>query len=437
MSSISGKRLLILGGTQIQCEVINMAKKLGVITVVTDYNKPEDSPGKLICDEHYMVSCTDVDAVVDLIKQKHIDGVLVGFNDMLLPYYAEICEKSDLPCYGTKEQFKIYINKDRYKSLCRQFGVPTVKEYQIDMNHMEESIKNVEYPVLVKPSDSSGARGITICQNTKELLDAIQTASKYSATNVILVEQYLTGRELTVFWIFQEGKYYVSAIGNRHVKHNQEGVIPLPVGYTFPASVTRSYLENIAPNVQKMLSHTGVENGMMFMQCKLENNELIVYDIGFRLTGSMEYKILNRICGFDPLEMMIHFALTGGMADEDISEKVDPEFSRTEKYAFNVSVLSKPGIISDITGIDEVKNMPQVEDVVLAHMPGETITEDMKGLLAQITVRILGTADSLEDMEQTMFRIYDKLDIISDKGESLKLLGLEMSDVEGTVLTKE
>lgn len=433
MSSIIGKRLLILGGTQIQCEVIHMAKKLGAVTIVTDYNKPEDSPGKLICDEHYMVSCIDVDAVVELIKEKHIDGVLVGFNDMLLPYYAEICEKSGLPCYGTKEQFDIYINKDRYKSLCRQFNVPTVKEYEIDLNNVADSIKNVEYPVLVKPSDSSGARGITICHNSEGLMTAIQEARKFSATDVILVEQYLTGRELTVFWIFQDGKYYVSAIGNRHVKHNQEGVIPLPVGYTFPASVTQSYLENTAPNVEKMLAHTGVKNGMMFMQCKLENDELVVYDIGFRLTGSLEYKILDRVCDFDPLKMMIHFALTGSMSEEDISEKVDPKFDRSGKYAFNVSVLSKPGVIKDITGIENVKAMLQVEDVVLAHIPGETITEDMKGLLSQITVRILGTADSIENMEQIMFKIYDNLDIISDKGESLKLMGLEMSDIEGTL----
>lgn len=433
MSNLTGKRLLILGGTRIQCEVIKMAKKLGITTIVTDYNKPEDSPGKQICDEDYMVSCTDVDGVVELIREKNIDGVLVGFNDMLLPYYADICNKACLPCYGTKEQFEIYINKDHYKSLCRQFNVPTVKEYEIDLNNVTESIKNVEYPVLVKPSDSSGARGITICHNSQELLEAIQTARKFSAMDIILVEQYLTGRELTVFWIFQDGKYYVSAIGNRHVKYNQKGVIPLPVGYTFPASVTQNYLENTAPNVEKMLAYTGVKNGMMFMQCKLENDELIVYDIGFRLTGSMEYKILNRVCGFDPLKMMINFALTGSMSKEDISEKVDAGFIHSGKYAFNVSLLSKPGKIADIIGCDDVMAMPQVEDVVIAHYPGEEITESMKGLLAQITVRILGTADSIEEMKQTMFKIYDIIDIISDEGESLKLMGLEVSDVDGTL----
>lgn len=433
MKDLKGKRLLILGGTRIQCEIIRAARKMGIVTVVTDYNEIEKSPGKQICDEHYMVSCTDVDAVVELIKEKKIDGVLVGFNDMLLPYYADICQKAELPCYGTKTQFEDFINKDRYKALCRQFHVPTVKEYPIDLNNIDDGISRVEYPVLVKPSDSSGARGITICYSEAELKEAIALARNFSKTDVVLVEQYLTGRELTVFWVFQNGSYYVSCIGNRHVKHNQEGVIPLPVGYTFPASVTESYLLKTAPKVKEMLAASGVKNGMMFMQCKLENDELVVYDIGFRLTGSLEYKILDRICGYDPLKMMIHFALTGDMGEPELEEKADPYFSRSGSYAFNVSVLSKPGRIADITGIEDVKALPEVEDAVLAHFPGEVITENMKGLLAQITVRILGAANSIEEMEQSMMRIYRMIDIVSDQGQSLKLLGLEASDLEGVL----
>lgn len=434
MSDLTGKRLLILGGTQIQCEVIRMAKKMGVTTVVTDYNKPENSPGKLICDEHYMVSCTDVEAVVELIKEKNIDGVLVGFNDMLLPYYADICEKAGLPCYGTREQFEIYTNKDKYKALCREYNVPTVKEYQIDLNNIDESIASIEYPVLVKPSDSSGSRGITRCDNVEELKEAVSVARKFSKTDVVLVEQYLKGREVTVFWIFQDGNYYLSAIANRHVKHNQEGVIPLPVGYTFPASITGEYQKNIENNAKEMFRSTSIKNGMMFMQCKIEEDTCVVYDIGFRLTGSLEYKIIKKVCGYDPLEMMIHFAITGRMSDNSIEDKATPNFDKLGKYAFNVSILSKPGKIAEITGCEEVLALPQVEDVVLAHKPGEEITENMKGLLTQITIRVLGTTDTLEELSSTMFKIYDMLKIISDNGENLVLPGLEICDVEGTII---
>ena len=423
--NLRGKRLLILGGMRISCEIVRKAKAMGIYTLVADYNKIEDSPGKQIADEAVDLSVIDVDAVVDYVKNNAVDGVFVGFNDMLLPYYAEICQRADLPCYGTKEQFETLIAKDQYKALCRQFGVPTIPEYNINDEH-------IKYPVLVKPVDSSGSRGITICHNLQELTEAVDTAKKASKTSKVLIERYMDGREVTVFWTFQDGKYYLSALGNRHVKHNQgTDVIPLPVGYTFPSVYLSKYRAEVEENCKRMFKHLGLKDGMMFMQCKVEDGTCYVYDIGYRLTGSLEYKILERVCGYNPLDMMICHALTGKMGNESIADKAVPEF---KSPAFNVSCLCAPGTIREITGINEVKAFPEVEDVVIAHAPGETITEQMRGLLAQITVRVLGSVESGNRLLPTMQKINDTIHIIGSEGEQLLLPGIEYSDIEGFVI---
>jgi biotin carboxylase len=420
-----GKRLLILGGMRFSCEIVRKAKAMGVYTIVADYNKIEDSPGKQIADEAADLSVIDVDAVVAYIKEHAIDGVFVGFNDMLLPFYADICKKAGLPCYGTKEQFETLIAKDQYKALCRQFGVPTIPEYDINDT-------DIKFPVLVKPVDSSGSRGITICHNREELETAVETGRKASKTGKVLIERYMDGREVTVFWTFQNGHYYLSGLANRHVKHNQgNDVIPLPVGYTFPSVYLPKYRKEVEDNCKRMFQHLGIKDGMMFMQCKVEDGTCYVYDLGFRLTGSLEYKILERVCGYNPLEMMICFSLTGRMGEESIADKAIPEFKTP---AFNVSCLCAPGTIKEITGVDEVKQMAQVEDAVLAHVPGETITEQMRGLLAQITVRVLGSVPSKDDLLPTMQRIDDTIHIIGEHDEELLLQGIEPSDVEGFVM---
>lgn len=424
-NNLKGKRLLILGGMRFSCEIVNKAKEMGIYTLVADYNKIEDSPAKQIADEAVDLSVTDVEAVVDFISNNAVDGVFVGFNDMLLPYYAEICKKAGLPCYGTKEQFDTLIAKDKYKALCRQFGVPTIPEYSIDD-------ENINYPVLVKPVDSSGSRGINICHNKQELLQAVETGRQASKTGKVLIERYMDGREVTVFWTFQDGNYYLSALGNRHVKHNQGmDVIPLPVGYTFPSIFLPKYQEEVEENCKKMFRHLGIKDGMMFMQCKVENGICYVYDLGFRLTGSLEYKILERVCGYNPLEMMIHHSLTGNMGDEDIARKVNPLFNTP---AFNVSCLCAPGTIKDIKGVEDVKKFAEVEDVVLGHVSGETITEQMRGLLAQITVRILGTVKKKEDLLPIMQKIDNTIHIIGTQGEELLLPGIEYNDIEGFVI---
>ena len=343
----------------------------------------------------------------------------------MICYYAEICEKSGLPCYGTKQQFETLIAKDKYKSLCRQFGVPTIPEYDINDDH-------IEYPVLVKPVDSSGSRGITICHCHDELVKAVEIGKKASKTGKVLIERYMYGREVTVFWTFQGGNYYLSALANRHVKHTQgDDVIPLPVGYTFPSVFLPKYQKEVEDNCKKMFRHLGIKDGMMFMQCKVEDGTCYVYDLGFRPTGSLEYKILKRVCGYDPLEMMIRHSLTGIMGSEDIAPRVNPMFAMP---AFNVSCLCAPGTIRDIVGIDDVKSFPEVEDVVCGHVPGETITEQMRGLLAQITVRVLGSVANKDQLLPTMQKIDDTIRIIGDDGENLLLPGIEYSDIEGFVI---
>lgn len=414
-----------MGGMQISCEIVHKAQGMGIYTIVADYYPIEKSPAKKIADKAIEVSVTDVDAVVEVVKKENVDGVLVGFNDMLLPFYADVCQKAGLPCYGTKEQFETLIAKDQYKALCRQFNVPTIPEYKIDDN-------NIQYPVLVKPVDSSGSRGITICHNIEELVSAVETGRKASKTGKVLIERYMEGREVTVFWTFQDGNYYLSALANRHVKHNQGmDVIPLPVGYTFPSAYLPKYRKEVEENCKRMFRHLGLKDGMLFMQCKVENGTCYVYDLGFRLTGSLEYKILERVCGYNPLEMMICFALTGKMGEESIATKAVPEFTTP---AFNVSCLCAPGNIKEITGVEEVKRMPEVEDAVLAHTPGETITEQMRGLLAQITVRVLGSVPSKDYLLPTMQHINNTIHIVGESGEELLLPGIEYCDIEGSVI---
>ena len=423
--NLRGKRLLILGGMRFSCEIVAKAKEMGIYTLVADYNRIEDSPGKQIADEAVDLSVTDVDAVVDYVNNNAIDGVFVGFNDMLLPFYADICKKAGLPCYGTKTQFETLIAKDKYKALCRQFDVPTIPEYDIND-------ENIKYPVLVKPVDSSGSRGITICHNRQQLDEAVEIGRKASKTGKVLIERYMDGREVTVFWTFQDGNYYLSALGNRHVKHNQGmDIIPLPVGYTFPSVFLPKYRAEVEENCKRMFSHLGIKDGMMFMQCKVEDGTCYVYDLGYRLTGSLEYKILERVCGYNPLEMMICHALTGKMGEESIAELAVPEFKTP---AFNVSCLCAPGTIKEITGIEEVKAMPEVEDVVIAHTPGETISEQMKGLLAQITVRVLGAVENKEQLLSIMQKIDNTIHIVGTKGEELLLPGIEYNDIEGYII---
>lgn len=422
---LSGKKLLVLGGDLLSCDIVNKAHEMGLYVIVTDWYEPEKSPAKLLADEFWMTSIEDYDKLAIQIRENNIDGVITGFTDSYLLSYQKICEMTNLPCYGDKKQFEIFTNKELYKKLCRQFKIPTIEEFSIDST-------DIQFPVLVKPIDGSGSRGVVICNNHKELSEAIEIAKRFSRQNKVIIERYMDCPEATVFWLFVNGQYYLTMIGNRHVKHNQEGnIIPLPVGYTFPSYLTPKYQEEVEDNVKRMLSSVGIKNGMMFMQCKVENGNCYVYDIGYRLTGSREYKIQERIWGYDALTMLINFAITGTMCNSDISTIISP---CKVLPSFNVSSLCAPGTIKAINGVEDIKALPEVIDAAYAHKPGHTITKAMKGQLAQITIRTLGVVSDKDDLYSVMKKINDNIEIISIDGKNLLLTGIDESDIANVVL---
>lgn len=429
-------KLLILGGSKISTQIVNAAKKKNIYTVVTDWYPYEKSPAKQIADKYYNVSTTDIEGLLDIIHKEEINGILTGFTDSALVPYANICEAAGLPCYGSEELFNLFTNKDRYKKLCREFDVPVIEEYKVTYEQIEKKDlpDNIQFPLLVKPSDSSGGRGVAICKNLNELNDAYCKALEYSDSNTVLVERFLEGEEATVFFVFDKGRIYLSGIGNRHIKKNQgEDTIALPVGYTFSSHIIPDYINNIIPKIKKMFDHVKIKDGIMFVQCMVDGKECIIYDMGYRLTGSLEYILQEKICGYNPLDMLIDYAFTGHMLNKNIDKEIiKPVWS---KYGYNISFLIKTDRqIKSIEGIQEILNYPKVVDAVLAHEEGETVPLTSKGTLKQICLRVFGYADNVEELKESMSSIYHLLTIKSLNDENIILEGLNVHDIDGKLV---
>lgn len=428
-----GKKIAILGGTLISCEIVRCAKRMGMHTTVIDYNKPDKSPGKQISDESALISVADTDKVASYIANNNIDGVITGYSDALLPMYAEICEKANKPCYGSRRLFEIFTDKKKWKSLCREYDVPTAQEYDADIVKLPEH--KLPLPLFVKPADAAGARGLSVVEVAEELAPAIDRAQLFSRNNEVVIEDYLEGSEVTVFWLFLDGTYEVFLLGNRLVKHNQEGVIPLPAGYTFPSSVLPRYLDEIAPKCKRMFAGLGIRNGMMFMQCIVRDGMPYVYDIGYRLTGSLEQYITKERFGYDPMEMLLSFAVMGKMTEDPYIEKKIKAGLYSPCY--NISYLMKPGTIDHFEGIERVLADESVIAAIKAHVEGETLPLEAKGELRQIALRVLGSVDDAGDLRDTMLGLQSEVKIVSTGGDELLLPGLDPSDFCENVLVED
>lgn len=393
-------------------EVAERAKELGILVYVTDYN--EDSPCKAIADKSFMVDATDVDAVVALCKKEQIDGIITGYVDMLLPYYAQICEKAGLPSYATKAQFDEITDKTTVKALCQQYHVP------VPMGFTDEQIANndINYPVIAKPADSSGSRGVTVCNNADELKAGIEEALRFSARKKVVVEKYMTDGVVLMHYYIQDGEPIFIGMADSYycpVDGHQKPMNSLAV---FPSKHTQRHLAEVDPQVKALIRGMGLQNGLFEIEAFLYKGLAHVGDIGYRLTGSRLQYLFKEIFGLYSVDLMIHFALTGRMADYRIADKVDPYmFGR---HAFRVTITVLPGKVEQIVGEDQLQNMTEVIGVNMNAAVGDVFTQADMGKFRQVACRIFAVADTEEDIPKIANAIYDTIDFLDENGKSMK-----------------
>lgn len=414
--NIKGKKLLLLGGPALACDIIKTAREMGIHTSVTDFYPPEKSPAKLVADKYYMVSNADVDAVVKLIREEKIDGVLTGFTDSTLPYYEKICRKAGVPSYASSEQINITCNKNAFKKLCKNFEVPVVEEYDISSPYDIEEVKKLRFPVILKPADNSGGRGITICNKPNEFSAAYEHALNFSESKSVLTERYMMAPEVSIFYLVKDGEIYLTLMGDRHTKNRKQGIIPLPVGYTFPSRNFPAYLDNLNEKVVKMFESIGMKNGLIFIQSFVEDGHCIFYEMGFRITGSLEYKLIEALNGFNPLRMLIEFAVTGKMGSAEELQHNAPNHSSS---ACNLTFLVNPGVIGSIRGVKEVKEMEGIIDAVLSYKEGDEVPKSAVGTLRQVLLRVFAIGKNDEILVDLVKRIQSSIKVFSDRGENM------------------
>ncbi len=410
MHKLMGKRLLILGGTTLMINVVNIAKSMGVYTVVTD--RAADSPAKKYSDKAYNISTGDIDDIIEMAKKEKINGVFSGYDDFNTTVAVKVSEALGLPCYATQEQIDITKSKIAFKNLCKSYGVPTVKEY---------AEGDITYPCVVKPSDSYSAKGITICYTESELAPAIEHALKFSGTKTYLIEKYMSPEFcdcVNIDYVIREGEIYLSAVGDKKVLR-QGNYAPLTSAVVYPSVHYEKYVSEVDEYVKKMFKSIGMKNGVVFIESFFDEDGFAVYEMGYRVGGGQSSILTNNIYGLDYVKCLIRFSLSGGMCDFEEISKIDPSF--TGKTACGLVLLSKTGTVSQISGIDEIYKMSDVINITQYLHEGDIIPENLAGTLGQTFARIHIVSNTYEDFVKTVEAIKNKLSVV-DKNQNSMIL---------------
>ena len=341
------KKILLLGGSAQQIIAIKTAKRLGYYTVLCDFLT--DNPGQYEADKFYLVSTTDKDAVLEVAQEEKIDGVLAYASDPAAPTAAYISEKLGLQG-NPYQSVEILCNKDRFRKflLENSFSAPKAHGYASADDVLNAKI-SYEYPIIIKPVDSSGSKGATVLHSEEGLMEAVEFAFSFSRCHRIIVEHfiekkhpYLIGGDVFI----ENGKIVLWGLMNCH---RDNSVNPLvPVGKSYPLQLEVEDIQRVKETLASMVEKLGIRNGSMNVELVVDkSNRVWPIDVGPRSGGNMIPDLLGDMFGVDIAEMSIEAAM-----GTPIKGKVHEP---TGYYATHNLHSAKNGIYKDISFAPEIE----------------------------------------------------------------------------------
>ncbi len=407
---LKGKKLLILGAYSTEIEIVNAAKQLGVYTITTDNHENwKDAPAKYVSDEALNISWSDIDSLSDYCREKDVDGVLSGFSERRVLQGQLLCEVIKKPFYADGANLEAIHDKILFKQACEDCGIVVPRSFTVG--------EEVTFPVIVKPADNGGSRGITICYNDKELHEACKKALAFSDSKTVVIEEYIVADDVMVFFNVHNGFADLSAMCDRIMCRFDEKITQLPVGYMYPSRYLNTFTEHHLQKFRKLIGNLGIMNGLIAFQCFVRGEDVIPFDPTYRLDGTTSYHITEKCTGMNSLKMLIRHSLTGSMGDDaQIHSCEDPHFN---KCCFQLPILLTKGTISSIEGIDRIEKMDDVILVRQSHFIGDKLEKTAD--FSQMLCRVHLVADSLSKIKDDISRIFEYIKVTGEDQEDLVL----------------
>lgn len=302
------KTLAIIGASYLQRPLVEKAKAMGLRTICFAW--AEGAVCKDIVDVFYPISIVEKEQILVICQKEHIDGICTIASDVAAPTVAYVAEQMGL--VGNSYEASLKANN---KYLMRQAfissDVPCPKFYcfsQLDDDILAYLWRNIDLPLIVKPSDRSGSLAVHKVTDWAQLPLAIHEAQKASFKHEAMVEEYIDGREISVEFISYQGKHYPLQITDKMTTGAPHFV---ELEHHQPSSLPEDMYQKIYAITNRALGALGVTNGASHSEYKItDDGRIAIMEVGARMGGDFIGSDLVQLStGYDFVKGVIEVAL--------------------------------------------------------------------------------------------------------------------------------
>jgi biotin carboxylase len=348
------RKILLLGGSNQQIPAIEYAKKSGYYTILCDYLL--DNPGQRYADKFYCVSTTDKEAILEVAKKEKVNGVVAYASDPAAPTAAYVAERMGLPTNSYKS-VELLTNKDEFRVFLKEnnFCTPKAKGYS-DAWEAKKDIVNFKLPVLIKPVDSSGSKGVSKLMDIKNIGNQIECALSYSRSKRFIIEEFVEkfGYQVAGDGFSVDGELVFRGFANDHFDNSGSNPF-VPIAASFPYNMPKRIHDKIHGEIQRLLKLLNMKTCAYNFDIRIDKDENVyLMEVGPRNGGNFIPQVTRYATGVD----MIEYTIKAAMGENCSGIRMVEQCGYWSYYAIH---SSKTGILKEIKIDEKVKKNNIIE----------------------------------------------------------------------------
>ncbi|TAL30644.1 MAG: ATP-grasp domain-containing protein [Spirochaetes bacterium] len=386
------KTIMVIGGGLLQVPAIQAAKKMGFQVIVTDYN--EHAMGMKYADIPIVMSTRDVQGSVRVAKSQNeitpISGVLTVGTDASTTV-AAVANTLNLP--GIKfDNAEAATNKIKMRMRFKTHNVPCPNFLPVwSLADAKRACQILGFPLVIKPTDNMGARGVSRIDSKGQIADAFKLAKAASPSGELIIEEYMEGEELSIDAVVFNDEITFTGIADRIIEYPPYFV---ETGHTMPSQLSREKQEEACEVMRKGIRALGISIGCAKGDIKITKHGAMIGELAARLSGGfMSAYTYPLSSGVDLMKAAIEVAV--GQEPGNLEPLHD-------RVAIERALITKPGIVRRITGIEDANKIPGIAEIFINVKPGDTVIVPRSNV--EKAGHIIAVADTLELAEEAVRR---------------------------------
>lgn len=342
------KKLMILGGSRYALPIIRAAKTLGIYTITVDY-LPDNIAHKY-SDEYIDISIIDKEKTLKVAKEHNIDGIMSFACDPGVVTAAYVAEQMGLPNVGPYESVCILQNKGKFREFLQKngFTVPTAKSYK----SVSDALKDVEifhWPVIVKPTDSAGSKGVTRVDDPQKLEKSIQYALSYSHSDEFIIEDFITqhGYSSDSDSFSVDGELKFVSFSCQHFDCQAKNPYT-PAAFSWPSSMSAEHQEELKSEIQRLLKLLKMRTAVYNIETREgTDGKAYIMELSPRGGGNRLSECVHHATGVDMITNIVKYSV--GLPMDEITQKPYDGY-----WAEIILHSDEPGIFKELWISDEI-----------------------------------------------------------------------------------